>query len=191
MKLYSGKPEKAKAKHVFKNNDYYAGVYVRRETPSLQRSIGHQWKPVKLKKSQRLPHSAAKRRTFKKISAVSIRRKPRNALFHAEAFGDLEPEHFNKAMKGLIKRLRSTSAEYIYMLEWAEYEDAAHSPCRQYPRSDARRGGGICRGLYVIGWGNAEEPNTRIKQDARPVYDAPKLFGYMSKIRRTSSTPEQ
>jgi hypothetical protein len=41
MKLYSGKPEKAKAKHVFKNNDYYAGVYVRRETPSLQRSIGH------------------------------------------------------------------------------------------------------------------------------------------------------
>jgi hypothetical protein len=54
MKLYSGKPEKAKAKHVFKNNDYYAGVYVRRETPSLQRSIGHQWKQVKLKKSQRI-----------------------------------------------------------------------------------------------------------------------------------------
>jgi hypothetical protein len=30
MKLYSGKPEKAKTKHVFKNNDYYAGVYVQR-----------------------------------------------------------------------------------------------------------------------------------------------------------------
>lgn len=76
MKLYSGKPEKAKAKHVFKNNDYYAGVYVRRETPIItaeHRALMDAGKAER--KARRLPHSDAKRITFKKIPAVSIRRK--------------------------------------------------------------------------------------------------------------------
>jgi hypothetical protein len=76
MKLYSGKPEKAKTKHVFKNNDYYASVCTFREGHTItaeHRALMNAGKAER--KARRLPHSDAKRITFKKIPAVSIRRK--------------------------------------------------------------------------------------------------------------------
>jgi hypothetical protein len=63
----------------------------------------------------------------------------------------LEPEHFNKAMTGLIKRLRTTSAEYIYMLEWAEHERPHIHLVANIPGATPAEVEAFAEGLSVIG----------------------------------------
>ena len=186
MKLYSGKPEKAKAKHVFKNNDYYAGVYVRRETPIItaeHRALMDAGKAER--KARRLPHSDAKRITFKKNSRrIDPKKTPGTPYFFTlKPLGDLEPEHFNKVMIGLTKRLRTTSAEYIYTLEWAEHERMPHLHLvANIPGATPAEVEAFAEGVIRY-WltKTPKNPNTRIKQDARPVYDVIGVLGYMSK----------
>ena len=191
MKLYSGKPEKAKAKHVFKNNDYYAGVYVRRETPIITAEHRASMEAGKAKrKASRFPHSAAKRRTFiKNFRRIDLKKTPGTPYFITlKPLDDLEPEHLSKALKGLIRILRSTGAEYIYMLEWAEYEDTPHIHLvANIPGATPSEVEAYVERIIRYWLGEMpENPNTRIKQDVRPVYNAPKLFGYMLK-----NTPDE
>lgn len=191
MKLYSGKPEKAKAKHVFKNNDYYAGVYVRRETPIITAEHRASMEAGKAKrKASKFPHSAAKRRTFiKNFRRIDLKKTPGTPYFITlKPLDDLEPEHLSKALKGLIRILRSTGAEYIYMLEWAEYEDTPHIHLvANIPGATPSELEAYVERIIRYWLGEMpENPNTRIKQDVRPVYNAPKLFGYMLK-----NTPDE
>ncbi|AIA44408.1 TPA: hypothetical protein OZS84_004940 [Escherichia coli] len=186
MKLYSGKPEKAKTKHVFKNNDYYASVCAFREGHTItaeHRALMNSGKAER--KARRLPHSVAKRITFKKNSRrIDPKKTPGTPYFLTlKPLGDMEPEYFNEAMTGLIKRLRTASAEYIYALEWAEHERMPHIHLvANIPGNTPAEVEAFAEGVIRY-WlkKTPKNPNTRIKQDARPVYDAHGLFNYMSK----------
>jgi hypothetical protein len=65
---------------------------------------------------------------------------------------DIEPEYFNEAMTGLIKRLRTASAEYIYALEWAEHERMPHIHLvANIPGNTPAEVEAFAEGLSVIG----------------------------------------
>lgn len=186
MKLYSGKPEKAKTKHVVKNNDYYASVCAFREGHTITAEHRALMDAGKAKrKARRLPHSAAKRRTFRDNSRrIDPKKTPGTPYFLTlKPLGDMEPEYFNEVMTGLIKRLRTASAEYIYTPEWAEHEKMPHIHLvANIPGNTPAEVEAFAEGVIRY-WlkKTPKNPNTRIKQDARPVYDATGVLDYMSK----------
>jgi hypothetical protein len=101
VKVYHPAPEEPKLKSVFKYNDYYARVSTYRAGHTI--SAGHQaslaaGKPKRI--AGKLPHSMAKKRTFKE-NRFDIDPAPWYALFlHTEALSEIEPEHFSEALKG-------------------------------------------------------------------------------------------
>ncbi|WP_214456333.1 hypothetical protein [Klebsiella quasipneumoniae] len=186
MKLYSEKPGKAKTKHVFKHNDYYAGVYVLRDAPTITAEHRASMEAGKTKKKAiGLPHSTAKRRTFiKNTRRIDLNKTPGTPYFFTlKPLSDSEPEHFSKVMIGLTRLLRTASAEYIYTLEWAEYERMPHLHLvANIPGATPAEVAAFAE--RVIRYWLKKTPkntNSRIKQDARPVYDATGVLGYMSK----------
>ena len=137
------------------------------------------------RKARRLSHSAAKRITFRKNARlIDLNKTPGTPYFFTlKPLCDIEPEYFNEAMTGLIKRLRTASAEYIYALEWAEHERMPHIHLvANIPGNTPAEVEAFAEGVIRY-WlkKTPKNPNTRIKQDARPVYDAHGLFNYMSK----------
>lgn len=185
VKLYSEKPGKAKTKHVFKHNDYYAGVYVLRDAPTMTAEHRASMEAGKTKKKAiGLPHSTAKRRTFIKNSRrIDLNKTPGTPYFFTlKPVSDSEPEHFNKVMIGLTRLLRTASAEYIYTLEWAEYERMPHLHLvANIPGATPAEVAAFAERVIRY-WlkKTPKNPNTRIKQDVRPIYDA-EVLGYMSK----------
>lgn len=120
----------------------------------------------------------------KKAKSICLKKTPGTPYFFTlKPLGNLEPGYFQKAMTGLRRYLRENNAEYIYMLEWAEYEKTPHVHLvanihGSTPEEVAAFADGVInRWLKSI----PKNPATRIKQDARPVHDAPGLFGYISK----------
>lgn len=186
MKLYPKSPKTATTRRVFKFSDSYAGVYTSREGHTIEADHRALMDAGKTKrKASRVPHSDAKRRTFKKKSkSICLKKTPGTPYFFTlKPLGNLEPGYFQKAMTGLRRYLRENNAEYIYMLEWAEYEKTPHVHLvanihGSTPEEVAAFADGVInRWLKSI----PKNPATRIKQDARPVHDAPGLFGYISK----------
>ncbi|HAJ1782381.1 TPA: hypothetical protein HMK19_24340, partial [Escherichia coli] len=137
------------------------------------------------KKAIGLPHSTAKRRTFiKNTRRIDLNKTPGTPYFFTlKPLSDSEPEHFSKVMIGLTRLLRTASAEYIYTLEWAEYERMPHLHLvANIPGATPAEVAAFAE--RVIRYWLKKTPkntNSRIKQDARPVYDATGVLGYMSK----------
>lgn len=184
MKSYRKSPKNAK--YTLKYNDYYASVFVRKEVTIISAEHRALMESGKAKrKASNLPHSAAKRRTFRdNYRRIDLKKTPGTPYFFTlKPVAEIDPEHFAKALQDLTRMLKSAKSEYIYMLEWAKHEEAPHIhlvaniPGNTEAEIEAFAGG------IIRHWSKKTPRNyqTNIKQDARPVYDAPNLFGYMSK----------
>lgn len=184
MKLYHTTPKKAKL--AFKNNDFYASVYALRDDYTITAEHLELMKAGKAKrKARRFPHSDAKRRTFIKNYRLIDLYKAHGTpyLFTLKPVAEMEPEHLVKALKDLTGLLRRDGVQYIYVIEWAEHEKAPHIHLvANIPGNTTAEIEAYAESVMRY-WlkKTPKNPNTRIEQDARPVYDAPGLFNYMSK----------
>ena len=83
MKLYPKSPKTATTRRVFKFSDSYAGVYTSREGHTIEADHRALMDAGKTKrKASRVPHSDAKRRTFKKKSkSICLKKTPGTPYF--------------------------------------------------------------------------------------------------------------
>lgn len=86
-------------------------------------------------------------------------------------------------MKRLTAKLRHDNAEYIYALEWAAFELAPHIHLVANIPGETTSELQIYAGSIIRLWlkNTWRKQQTRIRQDARPVYYGTGLFNYMSK----------
>ncbi|HDG7876058.1 TPA: hypothetical protein PCJ88_000429 [Klebsiella quasipneumoniae] len=186
MKSYYLSLEKPKAKHAFKSNDNHASVFVRREGHSITAEHRASMGAGKAKrKTSRLPHSAAKLTTFRKNARlIDLNKTPGTPYFFTlKPLNDIEPGHLNKVLIGLTRLLRTACAEYIYIQKWARHEKTPHVHLVANIPGDTIAEVEAFAERVIRYWLKEMPKNisTRIKQDARPVYDAIELFGYISK----------
>ena len=178
--------QKDKAKFAYKYNDNYAYAYVVSEKPAI--TAEHHASMVggnTNRRANRHPHSVAKERTFiSNYRRIDFEKKSGTPyLFSLKPLSDVEPETFRKALKGLTRLLRSAGAEYIYMLEWAPYEQTPHIHLVSNIPGETIVDLEAFAERVVSYWRRVMPKviNSRIEQDAKPVTDFRKLFGYMLK----------
>lgn len=176
----------AKTKQVFENNDRYAPAPPPRDDSTITAEHFELMKAGKAKrKARRFPHSDAKRRTFIKNYRLIDLCKTNGTpyLFTLKPVAEMEPEHLVKALKDLTGFLRRDNVQYIYAAEWAEHEKAPHIHLvANIPGNTTAEIEAYAESVMRY-WlkKTPRNSNTRIEQDARPVYDACGVFGYMSK----------
>lgn len=186
MTVYRFVSEKPKLKHFFKNNDYYARVSTYRTGHTI--SAGHQALLTAGKdkrKASRLPHSAAKRRTFREnhfdIDLVSSPGTP--YFFTLKPVAEIEPEHFAEALKALISLLKAKKAQYVYALEWAKHEQMPHIHLVANIHGETSEDLDTFATSVKRNWSKKTCGShlAEARQHHEPVYDACGVFGYMSK----------
>lgn len=175
-----------KAKFACKYNDNYAYIYVVSEKPAITAEHHASMATGKYnRKANRYPHSVAKKRTFvSNYRSLDLEETSGTPYFFTlKPLCEVEPKTFREAMTRLTRFLRASKAEYIYTLEWAAHEQTPHVhlvsniPGETIAELEAFAERVIDYWLRVM----PKVIKSRIKQDARAVYDSGELFSYMSK----------
>lgn len=137
------------------------------------------------RKASKLPHSAAKHRTFVKNHRLIDINKTHGTpcFFTLKPISEIEPDYFVKALKSLNRFFREEGVQYIFMLEWAKHEKAPHVHLVANIHGSTPEEVTAFTDRVIKRWLESipKNPNTRIRQDVKPVDDAMGVFGYMAK----------